>query len=94
MLHAPAAAAVNEAEVAAPENPIWLDVWTALGDRRKEPPLPLPPLHGKPQHDVFIVRHGESTWNAASRVQGSSDASVLTQKGIAQANATADMVRA
>ncbi|KAL8460434.1 hypothetical protein ACS0TY_032100 [Phlomoides rotata] len=34
---------------------------------------------------VTIVRHGLSTWNKEGRVQGSSDLSVLTEAGIAQA---------
>ncbi|KAH6790588.1 hypothetical protein C2S51_005594 [Perilla frutescens var. frutescens] len=34
---------------------------------------------------VTLVRHGYSTWNKEGRVQGSSDLSVLTEEGIAQA---------
>lgn len=34
---------------------------------------------------VVLVRHGQSTWNAEGRIQGSSDFSVLTQKGESQA---------
>ena len=34
---------------------------------------------------VVLLRHGQSTWNQASRVQGDTDASVLTAEGIAQA---------
>ena len=41
---------------------------------------------------VVLVRHGESTWNAAGRIQGSSDYSVLTEKGRAQAAASAEAV--
>uniref|UniRef100_A0A7S3VJ79 Phosphoglycerate mutase (2,3-diphosphoglycerate-dependent) n=1 Tax=Dunaliella tertiolecta TaxID=3047 RepID=A0A7S3VJ79_DUNTE len=68
----------------------WQDEFTPLQDRRSDPPLPLPPI-SKPKA-VVIVRHGQSTWNAESRVQGSSDASVLTPKGIAQAEASAKML--
>ncbi|KAF5828703.1 histidine phosphatase superfamily [Dunaliella salina] len=68
----------------------WQDEFTPLLDRRSSPPLPLPPI-SKPK-TVVIVRHGQSTWNAESRVQGSSDASVLTPKGIAQAEASAKML--
>ena len=34
---------------------------------------------------VTLVRHGQSTWNEEGRIQGSSDLSVLTAKGEAQA---------
>ncbi|KAL3718250.1 hypothetical protein ACJRO7_003394 [Eucalyptus globulus] len=34
---------------------------------------------------VVLVRHGQSTWNAEGRIQGSSDFAVLTKKGEAQA---------
>lgn len=30
---------------------------------------------------VVIVRHGQSSYNAERRIQGRTDASVLTQKG-------------
>jgi len=36
---------------------------------------------------VALVRHGESTWNAEGRVQGSSDESRLTKRGRGQARA-------
>jgi late competence protein required for DNA uptake (superfamily II DNA/RNA helicase) len=44
-------------------------------------------------HTHTRTRHGQSTWNAENRVQGSSDESVLTPKGISQAEASAKMVR-
>ncbi|KQJ91762.1 hypothetical protein BRADI_4g39570v3 [Brachypodium distachyon] len=34
---------------------------------------------------VVLVRHGQSTWNAEGRIQGSSDFSVLTPRGESQA---------
>lgn len=34
---------------------------------------------------VVLVRHGQSTWNEEGRIQGSSNFSVLTKKGEAQA---------
>ena len=37
---------------------------------------------------VTLVRHGQSTWNEEGRIQGSSDLSVLTAKGEAQAETT------
>lgn len=36
--------------------------------------------------EIFLLRHGETEWNAAGRVQGHRD-SPLTERGIAQANA-------
>src|SRR5512140_18596 len=38
--------------------------------------------------DVFLVRHGETTWNREGRIQGSGD-SPLTERGVAQARAVA-----
>nr|GMD24153.1 probable 2-carboxy-D-arabinitol-1-phosphatase [Ipomoea batatas] len=41
---------------------------------------------------VVLVRHGQSTWNAEGRIQGSSDFAVLTQKGEAQAETSRQML--
>ena len=41
---------------------------------------------------VTLVRHGQSTWNEEGRIQGSSDLSVLTAKGEAQAETTRQML--
>ena len=41
---------------------------------------------------VIMVRHGESTWNAEGRIQGSSDFSVLTSKGVSQAETSRTML--
>jgi probable phosphoglycerate mutase len=41
---------------------------------------------------VVLVRHGQSTWNAESRIQGSSDLSVLTPKGESQAETSRQML--
>lgn len=41
---------------------------------------------------VVLVRHGQSTWNEEGRIQGSSDFSVLTQKGEAQAETSRQML--
>jgi broad specificity phosphatase PhoE len=41
---------------------------------------------------VTLVRHGQSTWNEEGRIQGSSDFSVLTRKGEAQAERTRQML--
>ncbi len=43
---------------------------------------PTPTLHPVP---FFFVRHGESTWNAARRVQGQTDVP-LSETGVAQAH--------
>lgn len=42
--------------------------------------------------EITFVRHGESTWNAEGRIQGSSDASTLTEKGKRQAEATRALI--
>lgn len=57
-------------------------------DERKElstswESIALPPVTAAKR--VVLVRHGQSTWNAEGRIQGSSDFSVLTQKGESQA---------
>lgn len=50
----------------------------------------LPPIG---QHKrVVLVRHGESTWNAIGRIQGSSDFAVLTTKGETQAETSRQML--
>ncbi|XP_021850633.1 probable 2-carboxy-D-arabinitol-1-phosphatase [Spinacia oleracea] len=41
---------------------------------------------------VVLVRHGQSTWNAEGRIQGSSNFSVLTTKGEAQAETSRQML--
>lgn len=41
---------------------------------------------------VVLVRHGQSTWNAEGRIQGSSDFAVLTKKGEAQAETSRQML--
>ena len=42
------------------------------------PPLPTPPA-------VWLVRHGESTWNTAGLCQGHNDEAELTERGLRQA---------
>lgn len=39
------------------------------------------------------MRHGQSTWNEEGRIQGSSDFSILTSKGEAQAETTRKMLQ-
>ncbi|XP_010520410.1 PREDICTED: probable 2-carboxy-D-arabinitol-1-phosphatase [Tarenaya hassleriana] len=51
---------------------------------------PLPPVRAAKR--VVLVRHGQSTWNAEGRIQGSSDFSVLTKKGEAQADTSRQML--
>ena len=55
-------------------------------DAQDLPPLSLPPVD-RPRR-VMLVRHGQSSWNAEGRLQGSSNESGLTEKGIAQAHKT------
>eukprot|EP00198_Chlamydomonas_reinhardtii_P012884 XP_001702221.1 phosphoglycerate mutase [Chlamydomonas reinhardtii] len=73
---------------------LWngFDEFTPLNDRVDAPPLSLPAI-SEPMR-VIIVRHGQSTWNAEGRIQGSTDLSVLTEKGVKQAGKTRDMLSA
>lgn len=66
------------------------DEFSHLSDRIDATPLPLPAI--KEAKRVVLVRHGQSTWNAQGRIQGSSDISVLTEKGKAQAQTTQQVV--
>lgn len=51
---------------------------------------PDPTFH---QHPIFLLRHGETTWNRAGRLQGQLDAP-LTPRGIAQALAAGRQLEA
>lgn len=62
-----------------------------MAPTQDEAPLRLPSITTRKR--VVLVRHGQSTWNAEGRIQGSSDFSELTPKGMAQAETTRDMVR-
>ena len=66
------------------------DEFDRLNDRIDAPPLPLPSI--KEARRVALVRHGQSTWNAQGRVQGSSNLSYLTKKGESQAETTRELV--
>lgn len=49
-------------------------------------PMPVPaayPLPGRPA--LWLVRHGESTWNSAGLCQGHNDEAELTERGLRQA---------
>ncbi|KAF6152512.1 hypothetical protein GIB67_023206 [Kingdonia uniflora] len=46
----------------------------------------------KARKRVVLVRHGQSTWNEEGRIQGSSNFSVLTKKGEAQAKTSREML--
>jgi broad specificity phosphatase PhoE len=76
--------------------PTWCwsgsDQFSDLNDRKDLPPLPIPSLPGQCRR-VVLVRHGQSTWNARSRIQGSSDFSVLTEDGVRQAEAAGDVLK-
>src|SRR5215212_2254486 len=45
------------------------------------------PVRAMSGADIYLVRHGETVWNMASRFQGALD-SPLTEKGHAQARST------
>ena len=63
-------------------------------DRNLGPELHAPPLFPaiKAAKRVVLVRHGQSTWNEEGRIQGSSNFSVLTKKGEAQAETSRQML--
>lgn len=67
------------------------DEFTHLEDRVPDPPLALPEISSAKR--VVLVRHGQSTWNAEGRIQGSTNFAVLSAKGQAQAETTCEMVR-
>lgn len=48
---------------------------------------------GHTQHTIWLMRHGESTWNASGLVQGQAVGPVLTEAGRVQAETVADTVR-
>eukprot|EP00741_Cyanophora_paradoxa_P007202 tig00001085_g6968.t1 len=49
----------------------------------------------KPAHEkvVYLVRHGQSSWNKLNKIQGRSDHSVLTDKGRLQAMLVGEAIR-
>ena len=67
------------------------DDFSHLEDRFDLPPVQLPEITSPRR--VVLVRHGQSTWNAEGRIQGSTDFAVLSVKGQAQAHTTCEMVR-
>ena len=82
-----------EADAAETEEYTWqgADEYTELDDRKDLTPLALPSLPSPKR--IVLVRHGQSTWNAEGRIQGSCNVSRLTDKGKAQAETTGDLVR-
>ncbi|KAK4607675.1 hypothetical protein RGQ29_001482 [Quercus rubra] len=62
------------------------------GELRSELYASAPFLPIKSAKRVILVRHGQSTWNEEGRIQGSSDFSVLTKKGEAQAETSRQML--
>jgi len=66
------------------------DEFTHLNDRESGSPLALPAISQSKR--VVLVRHGQSTWNAAGRIQGSTNFAVLTDKGVSQAEVTKNML--
>ncbi|KAL3701602.1 hypothetical protein R1sor_019624 [Riccia sorocarpa] len=61
---------------------------SSYGGRRT---YPLPCIQDSKR--VVLVRHGQSTWNEAGRIQGSSDFSRLTSKGENQAEISRQMLQ-
>ncbi|XP_021732795.1 probable 2-carboxy-D-arabinitol-1-phosphatase [Chenopodium quinoa] len=61
-----------------------------LENRQPESSADFPAI--KAAKRVVLVRHGQSTWNAEGRIQGSSNFSVLTTKGEAQAETSRQML--
>lgn len=72
---------------------VWdgTDEFEGLEDRRDLPPVALPPITGF--REVVLIRHGQSTWNKAKRIQGSSNVSVLSEEGVRQAEVARDKVK-
>lgn len=66
------------------------DEFDQLEDRKDLPPIALPPISNA--QEVVLVRHGQSTWNKAKRIQGSSNVSVLSDKGVRQAEVARNKV--
>ena len=71
----------------------WRDEYSHLNDRIDAPPPSFPSLKSDRSIRFTIVRHGQSTWNAANRIQGSSDLSELTDKGKNQAELSREMLK-
>ncbi|HSX18646.1 MAG TPA: histidine phosphatase family protein [Candidatus Saccharimonadales bacterium] len=42
---------------------------------------------------LILARHGETNWNSVSKIQGSSNSSILTKKGKSQAELLADKIQ-
>ena len=51
-------------------------------------------IRRRPHPTIWLVRHGESTWNVSGLVQGQADGPVLTAAGLEQAESVAGRVRA
>jgi len=59
-------------------------------DSELQTSVSFPPIRAAKR--VVLVRHGQSTWNAEGRIQGSSNFSVLTKKGESQAETSRQML--
>ena len=55
--------------------------------------LPPQPLAGRPAAVLWLVRHGQSTWNVLGLVQGHRDQARLTARGAHQARDVANQLR-
>ncbi len=57
------------------------------------PVLATAPALNRARPTLWLVRHGESTWNTAGLVQGHSDQAELTERGLRQAAEAAEQFR-
>ncbi|XP_024365702.1 probable 2-carboxy-D-arabinitol-1-phosphatase isoform X2 [Physcomitrium patens] len=78
-------AALTDAEQTSESSSLKRDLETSVASHDALPPI-------ETRKRVVLVRHGESTWNAIGRIQGSSDFAVLTPKGEGQAETSRQML--
>lgn len=75
----------------------WRGVARASAGSVRDDCKDLPPVPVQlPEHTRFMVtllRHGQSTWNKQHIIQGSSDHSVLTDRGVEQAQSAAELLQ-
>ncbi|MGH8982071.1 MAG: histidine phosphatase family protein [Acidimicrobiales bacterium] len=67
-----------------------LTIFSGFSKRRLSIDWHAQPVHGPASRRLWLVRHGESTWNALGLVQGQVTVPTLTAFGMCQARAQAD----